>query len=77
MPIPAFRADGYQPVGLHAASEEELMARFGQSTARREYLSGRLRRWLALARAVAARRFFVFSRTRESDRRKGVVEVIL
>ena len=59
MPIPAFRYDGSLPAGLHEASEEEVVARFGQSTSRREYLLGRLRRWLELARAVGARRFFI------------------
>src|SRR5437867_1161459 len=59
MPIPAFRDDGYLPEGMHEASEEEVIARFGQSTPRREYLTGRLRRWLALSRAVGAPRFLV------------------
>lgn len=59
MPIPAFREDGYLPTGLHEASKEEVIARFGQSTPRREYLMGRLRHWLELARAVGARRFFI------------------
>jgi hypothetical protein len=59
VPIPAFRRDGYLPEGLHGASEEEVVARFGQPSLRREYLLGRLRRWLERARAVGARRFFV------------------
>jgi Family of unknown function (DUF6932) len=59
MPIPAFSEDGYLPEGLHEASEDEVIARFGVSTPRREYLTGRLRRWLELARAVGAHRFFV------------------
>ena len=59
MPIPAFRVDDYLPEGLHEASEDEVAARFGVSTSRRVYLMGRLRRWLDLARAVGARRFFI------------------
>jgi uncharacterized protein DUF6932 len=59
MPIPTFRGDGYLPEGLHEASEDEVIARFGQSTSHRAYLMGRLRRWLELARAVGARRFFI------------------
>ena len=59
MPIPAFRDDGYLPEGLYGASEEEIIARFGQSTPHREYLMGRLRHWLELAQAVRARRFFI------------------
>jgi hypothetical protein len=59
MPIPAFRDDGYLPEGLHTAREEEIVVRFGESTPRRAYLMGRLQRWLELARAVGARRFFI------------------
>lgn len=59
MPIPRFRDDGYLLEGLHQASEEEVISRFGQSTPRRQYLVERLRRWLELARAVGARRFFI------------------
>jgi hypothetical protein len=59
MPIPAFREDGYLPEGLHQASEDEVLARFGHSTPRRVYLMGRLRRWLELARAVGAQRLFI------------------
>src|SRR5437588_10732851 len=59
MPIPAFRDDGYLPEGLHLAGEEEVVERFGRATPRREYLLGRLRRWLELSRAVGARRFFI------------------
>jgi hypothetical protein len=59
MPIPVFREDGYLPEGLHVATEEEVIARFGQSAPHRNYLGGRLRHWLALARAVGALRFFI------------------
>jgi hypothetical protein len=59
MPISAFQADGYLPEGLHEASEDEVIARFGQSTPHRVYLMERLCRWLELARAVGARRLFV------------------
>jgi hypothetical protein len=59
MPIPAFRDDGYLPDGLYQASEQEVIARFGQSTPRRIYLAGRVRSWLDLARAVGARRFVI------------------
>jgi hypothetical protein len=59
MPIPAFRVDGYLPEGLHVANEDEVRSRFGQATAQRVYLSGRLQHWLRLARAVGARRSFV------------------
>lgn len=57
--IPPFRADGYLPEGLYAASEGEVVFRFGASTRRRRRLVLRLRRWVELARQVAARRLLV------------------
>lgn len=59
MPIPAFRPDGYLPVGLHAATEAEVAERFGGETERRRDLMARVATWLALARAVQARRFLL------------------
>lgn len=59
MAIPGFREDGYLPEGLHLADEDEVEDRFGQSTPRRVYLMGRVRRWLQLARAVGARRLLI------------------
>ena len=59
MPIPEFRTDGYLPEGVYQATEAEALFRFGSSTPRRRYLALRLRRWLELARAVGATRFFV------------------
>jgi hypothetical protein len=57
--IPPFRADGYLPEGLHRASEPEVVFRFGASTPRRRRLALRLRRWIELARRVAARRLLI------------------
>ncbi len=59
MPIPAFRPDGYLPEGLHLATLEEIVRRFGTSTSRRRYLLSRLQRWVELARTVGALRLFV------------------
>ena len=59
MPIPAFRPDGYLPLGVHAAAEMEVADRFGRGTVRRVALMARVAQWLALARAVGARRFLV------------------
>lgn len=58
-PIPAFRADGYLPEGLHAASGAAVTFRFGAFGARRRRLALRLRRWIELARQVGARRLLV------------------
>ena len=57
--IPAFRPDGYLPVGLHDATETDVTFRFGSSTSRRRRLIFRFRRWLELARATRARRFLL------------------
>jgi hypothetical protein len=59
MSIPDFRDDGYLPEGLHPATEADVTFRFGGSTARRRRLALRLRSWIALSRAVAAKRLFV------------------
>lgn len=59
MSIPAFRPDGYLPLGVHTATELEVADRFGQSTARRLALMSRVTQWLALARAVGSLRFLV------------------
>lgn len=58
-PIPAFRADGYLPEGLYAASEADVTFRFGASGSRRRRLALRLRRWIKLARQIGATRLLV------------------
>ncbi len=57
--IPDFRDDGYLPEGLHLATSAEMTFRFGTTTPRRRRLALRLRRWIELSRAVAAKRLFV------------------
>jgi len=57
--IPDLRDDGYLPEGLHLATEAEISFRFGTSTSQRRRLALRLRRWIELARSVAAKRMFV------------------
>lgn len=57
--IPEFDPDGYLPVGLHLASETNVLARFGLETKQRRRLALRLQRWLLLSRCVGAKRFFV------------------
>lgn len=57
--IPDFRNDGYLPEGLHLATDAEVTFRFGTLTPRRRRLALRLRRWIELSCAVAARRLFV------------------
>ena len=57
--IPAFRPDGYLPEGLYSANEAELTFRFGSTSSRRRRLVLRLRRWLAMARDISARRLLI------------------
>ena len=57
--IPDFREDGYLPEGLHLAGDAEITFRFGASTLQRRRLILRLRRWIALARIIQAKRLFI------------------
>jgi hypothetical protein len=57
--IPAFRLDGYLPEGIYQATEADVTFRFGTQSRRRRRLTLRLRRWIALGRAVGARRLLV------------------
>ena len=57
--IPNFRPDGYLPEGLFLASEAEVTFRFGTSNRKRRRLVIRVRRWIALARKIKARRLFI------------------
>jgi hypothetical protein len=57
--IPAFRADGYLPEGVHPASGAEITFRFGSASPRRRRLALRVRRWIDLARAVGATRLLI------------------
>ena len=57
--IPELRKDGYLPDGVHLAEFEELALRFGTGSVRRGRLLERVRRWVALARVIGAKRLFV------------------
>jgi hypothetical protein len=59
MAIPAFRDNGYLPIGVHKATEAEVAERFGSTTLRRRQLMDRIGVWLAWARAVHAQKFVV------------------
>lgn len=57
--LPPFRDDGYLPVGLYHATLESAVDRFETGSRRRRYLVFRLKRWVEIARAVAAPRLFI------------------
>lgn len=59
MAIPPFRDDGHLPIGVHHATEEDVVDRFGRSTPPRSYLMSRVARWLVYARAIKCLRFVV------------------
>src|SRR3954452_15988246 len=59
MPIPDFCPDGYLPLGVLLATEEEVAQRLGKATERRRALMGRISVWLALARALGAQRLLL------------------
>jgi hypothetical protein len=52
MSMPASLANGYLPLGVHRATVEEILARFGAATPRRQMLAARLQELLTLARAT-------------------------
>ena len=61
MPIPEFTASGDLPPGVHPATLAEVLARFGQRTAERVAIGGRLARIHGLADSTGSvRRFVVF-----------------
>ena len=59
MPIPEFRPDGYLPLGVHPATQEEVVQRFGKATARRRVLMERATDWVVLARTLGAHRLLL------------------
>ena len=52
MPLPDFNEFGDLPVGRHAASLDEVLARFGSGTPQRQAVTDRLRRIHSLALAT-------------------------
>jgi hypothetical protein len=57
--IPAFNDDGYLPPGIHAATLEEIAARFGQEPELRRVQMDSLRWLVNLARGVGVERLVV------------------
>ena len=59
MALPEFQADGYLPAGVYLSDESEVLQRFGSGNFCRRRLGLRVQTWLALARAIRAKRFLV------------------
>lgn len=61
MPLPEFDINGDLPVGVHLASLDEVLARFGQGTTQRETVTARLVGVHKLASATGKlERFIIF-----------------
>jgi hypothetical protein len=61
MPLPAFNEEGDLPLGVHGATLQEVLARFGAGGAQRKAVGLRLERITTIARATRqVRRFVVF-----------------
>ena len=59
MPLPGFTTTGDLPLGVHQATLQEVIARFGGSTAQRQVVAMRLQRVYNIARGTAALARFV------------------
>ncbi len=59
MGLPDFQADGYLPAGVHLCHDSEVIQRFGTSNLFRRRLGLRVQTWLALARAIRAKRILI------------------
>ena len=61
MALPEFDSQGDLPEGVHRATLDEVLARFGHGTPQRQIVTGRLNRVLELARATGKlERFIIF-----------------
>jgi len=61
VPLPLLRENGDLPEGVHAASLEDALSRFGQSTVQRKLVGTRLERIYKLAAATGhLKRFVIF-----------------
>lgn len=63
MPIPAFTATGDLPLGVHQATLQEVLARFGLGPAQRRAVALRLERVYNIARGTGALARFVIFRS--------------
>jgi hypothetical protein len=52
MPLPQLNSAGELPAGVHQATMDEVLARFGRGTAQRQAVTARLQRIYDLARAT-------------------------
>ena len=61
MALQPFDSNGDLPVGVHRATLDEVLARFGYGTPKRQVVTGRLKRVMELARGTGKlERFIIF-----------------
>src|SRR6184192_216926 len=59
MALPEFNSNGDLPVGVHQATIDEVVARFGTSTAKRAAVTANLERIYHLAKATGQLEYFI------------------
>jgi hypothetical protein len=78
VPLPPIAETGDLPQGVHSASLQEVVDRFGQATAQRKLVAMRLRRVYELAAATGhLRRFIVFGSFVTAKPRPNDVDLFL
>src|SRR5436190_17326429 len=77
MPIPEFGDDGLLPAGIHDATADEVVTRYGSQNDRRRILTSRLLRWIELGRIVGASRLLVAGSYVTAKDHPGDVDVVM
>lgn len=78
MALPEFDNQGDLPQGVHRATLEEVLARFGHGTSQRQIMTARLNRVLKLARATGKlERFIIFGSYITAKAEPNDVDILL
>lgn len=78
MPLPSFDTPGELPAGIHRATTEAVITRFGTGTSQRQLLASYLQRIYALVRATGKlERFIIFGSYVTAKADPNDVEVFL
>jgi hypothetical protein len=78
MPLPAFESTGDLPPGIHRATLEDVMDRFGAASGQRELCTRRLSHIFELARGTGhLKRFIVFGSYVTAEKTPNDVDVVL
>lgn len=78
MPIPDFESNGDLPIGLHQATLDEVLARFGTSTLQRQAVTKRLINVHTLAKSTGQlKRFIIYGSYITDKPNPGDVDIFL